>query len=52
MIFWEEQNDHQEKFDISAYFVVGPENTKGRPVALIIKDAVDAGFTCVQIRSK
>ena len=27
----------REKLDISAYFVVGPENTKGRPVAPIIK---------------
>lgn len=42
----------RKKFDISAYLVVGPENTKGRPVASIIKDAVEAGFTCVQIRSK
>ena len=42
----------RNKPDISAYFVVGPENTKGRPVAPIIRDAVDAGFTCVQIRSK
>jgi thiamine-phosphate pyrophosphorylase len=42
----------RKKFDISAYFVVGPENTKGRPVVPIIKDAVKAGFTCVQIRSK
>ena len=42
----------REKFDISAYFVVGPENTKRRPVAYIIKDAVMSGFTCVQIRSK
>jgi thiamine-phosphate diphosphorylase len=42
----------REKLDISAYFVVGPENTKGRPVAPIIKDAIEAGFTCVQIRSK
>lgn len=40
------------RFDISAYFVVGPENTRGRSVAEIVKDAVDAGFTCVQIRSK
>lgn len=43
---------NRKKFDISAYFVVGPENTKGRPVVTIIKDAVEAGFTCVQIRSK
>ena len=42
----------REKLDISAYFVVGPENTKGRPVAKIVKDAVEAGFTCIQIRSK
>ena len=39
-------------FDISAYLVVGPENTKGRPVSHIVKDAIEAGFTCVQIRSK
>lgn len=42
----------RNKLDISAYFVVGPENTKGRPVAPIIRDAVDAGVTCVQVRSK
>ncbi|MEA4902881.1 thiamine phosphate synthase [Desulfitobacterium sp.] len=42
----------RKNLDISAYLVVGPENTKGRPVAPIIKDAVEAGFTCVQIRSK
>lgn len=41
-----------KKLDISAYLVVGPENTKGRPVAAIIKDAINAGFTCIQIRSK
>jgi thiamine-phosphate diphosphorylase len=40
------------RFDISAYLVVGPENTRGRPVPKIIADAVEAGFTCVQIRSK
>jgi len=42
----------RKNLDISAYLVVGPENTKGRSVATIIKDAVEAGFTCVQIRSK
>lgn len=41
-----------KKLDISAYLVVGPENTKGRSVSAIIKDAVNAGFTCIQIRSK
>ncbi|SHI66473.1 thiamine phosphate synthase [Lutispora thermophila] len=42
----------REKLDISAYLVVGPENTKGRPVMTIIKDAIEVGFTCIQIRSK
>lgn len=42
----------RKKLDISAYLVVGPENTKGRPIGSIIKDAVEAGFTCVQVRSK
>lgn len=42
----------REKLDISAYLVIGPENTKGRPAASVIKNAVEAGFTCVQIRSK
>lgn len=42
----------REQFDLSAYLVVGPENTNGRPVAQIVRDAVEAGFTCVQIRSK
>lgn len=39
-------------FDISAYLVVGPENTRGRSVGSIVSAAVGAGFTCVQIRSK
>lgn len=42
----------RDNFDISAYLVIGPENTKGRPVSKIVKDAVEAGFTCVQLRSK
>jgi thiamine-phosphate pyrophosphorylase len=42
----------RKNIDISAYLVVGPENTKGQPIVTIIKDAIEAGFTCVQIRSK
>lgn len=42
----------RNNLDISAYFVVGPENTNGRPAAPIIGAVVEAGFTCVQIRSK
>lgn len=43
---------NRQNFDLSSYFVVGPENTKGRPANLIIKDVVEAGFTFIQIRSK
>lgn len=42
----------RNRIDISAYLVIGPENTQGRPVAQIVQEAVLAGFTCVQIRSK
>jgi thiamine-phosphate pyrophosphorylase len=49
---WRKTMNRRKKPDISAYLIIGPENTKGRPVTAIIKDAVEAGFTCVQIRSK
>lgn len=42
----------RKSFDISAYLVVGPENTLDRPVASIVEAAIIAGFTCIQIRSK
>ena len=42
----------RKDLDISAYLVVGPENTMGRPVSDVIAQALRAGFTCVQIRSK
>ena len=42
----------RKKFDLSAYLVIGPENTDGRPVARVIAEAVHAGFTFVQIRAK
>lgn len=42
----------RNNLDLSAYLVIGPENTLGRPVAPIVAGAVKAGFTCVQIRSK
>lgn len=40
------------KFDVKAYLIAGRENTNGRPVADIVEDAVKAGFTFIQIRSK
>ncbi len=42
----------RDVLDISAYLVIGPENTKGRSVASMAKQALEAGFTCIQIRSK
>lgn len=42
----------RKNFDLSAYLVIGPENTNGRPAARIIAEAVRADFTFVQIRSK
>ena len=42
----------RERLDISAYLVIGPENTCGRELPEVVRDAVRAGFTCVQIRSK
>ncbi len=42
----------RENLDISAYLVLGPENTLGRPVGDVVRQALDAGFTCVQVRSK
>ncbi|MBD3879537.1 MAG: thiamine phosphate synthase [Quinella sp. 1Q5] len=40
-----------ERLDISAYLVIGQENTT-RPVEEVVAAAVSEGFTCVQIRSK
>lgn len=42
----------RDNLDISAYLVLGPENTLGRPVGDVVRQALDAGFTCVQVRSK
>ena len=40
------------KVDISSYLLIGPDNTNGRPVEEVVKAALNAGFTCVQLRSK
>lgn len=42
----------RENLDISAYLVAGPENCKDRPFGQVVRQAVDAGFTCVQVRAK
>ena len=41
----------RKNFDLSAYLVIGPENTE-KPVDEVVKAAVAAGFTFVQIRAK
>lgn len=42
----------RKALDISSYLIVGPENTNGRPVPDIVRTALGAGFTCLQLRSK
>ena len=42
----------RKKLDVSAYLVLGPENTGRRQVADVVRDAVANGFSCVQLRSK
>ena len=42
----------RENLDISAYLVLGPEDTLGRSLASVVAQALDAGFTCFQVRSK
>ena len=41
----------RDNLDISAYLVLGPENTLGRPVGDVVVQALDAGFTCIQVLS-
>ena len=40
----------RSNLDITAYLVLGPENTAGRPVGDVVEAALAAGFTCVQVR--
>lgn len=42
----------RETFNLSAYLVLGPENTGQHRVEDVIRSAVRAGFTFLQIRSK
>lgn len=50
--FSKKKGSMRECLDISKYFVIGPENTKECSVKEMVQVAVDAGFTCIQIRSK
>jgi thiamine-phosphate diphosphorylase len=42
----------RSKFDLSVYLVVGPNDTKGRVVADVIREAIRGGVTFVQLRAK
>ncbi|WP_300767082.1 phosphomethylpyrimidine synthase ThiC [uncultured Bifidobacterium sp.] len=39
-------------FDLSAYFVVGPQDTKGRDIGGVVEDALMGGATFIQLRAK
>lgn len=39
-------------FDLSSYLVLGPDDTKSRPVADIVRQALAGGITFIQIRVK
>lgn len=43
---------NRNNFDVSKYFIVGPENTLDRNVEKIIEAVIEEGFTFIQIRSK
>lgn len=42
----------RDHFDLRAYFVVGPDDTKGRPVADVVAAALRGGATFIQLRAK
>ncbi|MDF7664220.1 thiamine phosphate synthase [Bifidobacterium sp. ESL0763] len=42
----------RQGFDLSSYLVLGPADTKSRPVAEIVRQALAGGITFVQVRVK
>ena len=40
----------RDSFDLSAYFVVGPQDCKGRPITDVIDDALRGGASFIQLR--
>ena len=42
----------RDSFDLSAYFVVGPQDCKGRPITDVIDDALRGGASFIQLRAK
>ncbi|MGO4936531.1 thiamine phosphate synthase [Fundicoccus sp. Sow4_H7] len=45
-------NYNRKKFNLTHYLVIGPENTLGRDTLSIIKEAIEAGISFIQIRAK
>ena len=42
----------RDSFDLSAYFVVGPDDCKGRPLTDVVDQALHGGATFIQLRAK
>lgn len=42
----------RDSFDLNAYFVVGPQDCKGRPITDVIDDALRGGASFIQLRVK
>ena len=42
----------RDSFDLSAYFVVGPQDCKGRPLTDVVDQALAGGATFIQLRAK
>ena len=42
----------RDSFDLSAYFVVGPQDCKDRPLTEVIDQALHGGATFIQLRAK
>ena len=42
----------RDSFDLTAYCILGSQDTKGRPVGDIVDDALQGGATFIQLRDK
>ena len=41
----------RDTFDMSAYFVVGPQDCKGRPITSVVEDALRGCATFIHLRA-
>ena len=42
----------RDTFDLTAYCILGSQDTKGRPIGDIVDDALQGGATFIQLRDK